>query len=92
MADGKFKNTTIVPLWKSQYGGFCSNKISAEAFDALQTVEEGGLFVIKVLKDESRKDPEKSPHAYLEFVPKSALGSKGAAPKRREVAKKEDEI
>lgn len=46
-----------------------SMPIDDVVFDALQSVERGGKFVLKVLEPGSRK-MEKSPHAYLEYISK----------------------
>lgn len=62
----EFKNKTIAPLWKSQFGGFYTY-VKDEEYDALQGIEKGSLLQIREVKPESRKK-ETSPHAYLEYT------------------------
>lgn len=67
-------NLKVTPLWETDSGNFKGMKVNAEQFDALQQVTEGGMFFIKVIAPEKRKD-EKSPHAYLEFVTAAQLAT-----------------
>ena len=65
-------NLKVTPLWETDSGNYKGMKVDAQQFDALQNVEEGGMFFIKIIDPAKRKD-EKSPHAYLEFVTAAQL-------------------
>lgn len=57
---------TVAPMWKQGYK-YASLSVNSEILDLLKTVEEGGQFSFKTIKDEYRKG-ERSPQAYLEYL------------------------
>lgn len=67
-------NLKVTPLWETDSGNYKGMKVNAEQFDALQQVTEGGMFFIKLISEDKRKD-DKSPHAYLEFVTAAQLAA-----------------
>lgn len=58
---------SVAPLFKSGEFGYQTITINDEVLTKLEGVGHGGKFLIRFLKEESRKT-EKSPVAYLEYL------------------------
>lgn len=92
MSEKKEYNQTLVALWENEENGsFKSMKVDKVAFDNFQKIEEGGLIVIKKLREESRKS-DTSPTHYLEFVSPAKLAAFKANRQPRKAAADEDSL
>lgn len=67
MADKKDYNLTVARMYTTKSGNVRSLRIMDDELEALQSVEKGGMLLLKFVPEDRRKN-DKSPHAYLEYV------------------------
>ncbi len=73
----EYKNVLIAGVWENQNGHLTTMPLDAKGLDALHNaLEQGGKFLIRKRSQEQRskaKNPETTPHYFLEFVPKEEV-------------------
>lgn len=80
----EYKNIIVAGMWKTRNGHFNSVPIDAKNYDTImKNLELGCKLILRMRTEESiarSQNPEKTPVAYLEIVPKSeaeAFASRG---------------
>lgn len=60
-------NETVCPLMESR-GGNLSWRVTPEVYDQFKKLAPGGRLLVRFLKPEQRKNGNRSPKAYLEYM------------------------